>query len=80
LGIDHAPVLPPTGPFFRNVHHSQIQHFQQAVVRWEDGFGLGNLSKLAVEPFYRVGGINKAANLLWILEICAQIRPVGRQD
>ncbi len=41
LGADQAPVLPLPSPLFRNVHHSQIQHFQQAVIDGKDGFGLG---------------------------------------
>lgn len=32
LYMDRAPVLPPPGPFFRYVHHGQIQHFWQALV------------------------------------------------
>ena len=28
LGVDQAPVLLPSSPFFRNIHHGQIQHFQ----------------------------------------------------
>ena len=32
LGMDQVPVLTPSVPLFRNVHHRQIQHFQQAVV------------------------------------------------
>ena len=39
--MDHTPVLPPAGPFLRNVHHGQIQHFQQAVIRRKDRFCLG---------------------------------------
>ena len=47
--MDHAPALPPAGPLFGNVHHGQIQHFQQAVISGEYGFGLGHLAQLAVE-------------------------------
>ena len=49
LGVDQAPVLPPSGPLFRNIHHSQIQHFQQTVIGGKDGLGLGHLAQLAVE-------------------------------
>ena len=49
LGVDHTPVLPPAGPLLRDVHHGQIQHFQQAVVGGEHGFGFCHLAQLAVE-------------------------------
>ena len=49
LGVDQAPILPPSGPLFRNVHHGQIQHFQQAVIGGKDRFGLCHLAQLAVE-------------------------------
>lgn len=45
LGVDQAPVLPPSGPFFRNIHHGQIQHFQQTVIGGKDGLGLGHLTQ-----------------------------------
>ena len=48
LGVDHTPVLPPAGPLFRDIHHGQIQHFQQAVIGGKDGFGFGHLTQLAV--------------------------------
>ena len=31
--MDLSPVLPVTGPFFRDIHGCQIQHFQKAVIR-----------------------------------------------
>ena len=49
LGVDQTPVLAASGPFFGNVHHGQIQHFQQAVIGGEHGFGFGHLAQLAVE-------------------------------
>ena len=30
LGVDLPPVLPVSGPFFRDIHSCQIQHFQKA--------------------------------------------------
>ena len=55
LGVDDTPVLPPSGPLFRNIYHSQIQHFQQTVIGGKDGFGLGHLAQLAVETLNGVG-------------------------
>ena len=97
LGVDQAPVLPPSSPLFRNVHHSQIQHFQQAVIGGKDGLGLGHLAQLAVETLNGIGGVDQLghlaqlavetlngiggvdqpAHLLGVLEIGAEIGPVG---
>ena len=76
LGVDHAPVLPPTSPLFGNIYHGQIQHFQQAVIGWKDRFGLGHLAQLAVKAFNGVGGIDQPPYLLGILEVGTQIGPV----
>ena len=38
LGVDNAPIPALACPFFRDVHHRQIQHFQQAVIGREHGF------------------------------------------
>ena len=77
LGVDHTPVLAPAGPFFRNIHHGQIQHFQQAVIGGKDRFGLGHLAQLAVEALNGVGGVDQPPNLLRVLEIGAQVCPIG---
>ena len=71
LGMNHAPILPPACPLFRNVNHGQIQHFQQAVVRGEHRFGLGHLTKLAVEALNGIGGVDEPPHLLRILEVGA---------
>ena len=77
LGVDQAPILPPPGPFFRNVHHGQIQHFQQAVISGKHRFGLGHLAQLAIKPLNGIGGVDQPAYLLGILEVGAEISPVG---
>ena len=74
--MDHAPVLLPADPFLRNIHHGQIQHFQQAVVRWEDRFCLGRFPQLPIKALDRIGRIDQAAHLLRALEIGAQVGPV----
>ena len=76
LSVDHAPVLPSASPFLRDIHHGQIEHFQQAVIRGKHGFCLGHFPELAVEALDGVGRIDQAANLLGVLEIGAEIRPV----
>ena len=75
--MDHTPVLPTSGPLFRNVYHGQIQHFQQTVIRREYGFGFRHLAELPVEPLNCVGGIDQPADFLRAFEIGTQIRPVG---
>ena len=32
LGVDDTPVLTAPSPLFRDVHHGQIQHLEQAVI------------------------------------------------
>ncbi len=76
LGVDDAPILTPPSSFPGNVHHGQIQYFQQAVIGGEYGLGLGHLAKLAVKAFNSVGGIDQPPNFLRILEISAEIGPV----
>lgn len=62
LRVDHAPVLPPAGQFFRDVHHGQIQHLEQAVIRRKDRFRLRHLSELPVEAFNNIGGVDQPAH------------------
>ena len=52
LRVDHVPFLPPARPFFRNIHHGQIQHLQQTVIRREYRFCLGHFPKLPVSGTY----------------------------
>ena len=83
LRMNQAPVLPPSGPFLRNIHHGQIQHFQQAVIRRENRFCLGHFPKLPVKALDCIGCIDQAAHLLRVLEISAQVGPIlppGRSD
>lgn len=76
LRVDHVPFLPPASPFFRNIHHGQIQHFQQAVIRREYRLFPGHFPKLPVEALDRVGRIDQVAYLLRVLEIGAQVGPI----
>ena len=71
LSVDDAPILAPARPFLGDVHHGQVQHLQQAVVRWENGLGLGHLPQWAVKTLNGVGGIGQPPDLLGKLEIGA---------
>ena len=44
-------VLPVSGPFFRDIHGCQIQHFQKAVIRRKYRLAFGHFPELAVESF-----------------------------
>ena len=77
LGVNQAPILSPSSPFFRNVYHGQIQHFQQAVIRGKDRLGLCHLAQLAVKSLNGIGGVDQPAYLLGILEVGTEIGPVG---
>ena len=76
LGVDQAPILSPSGPLFRNVHHGQAQHFQQTVIGGKDRRGLSHLAQLAVETLDGIGSSDQPAHLLGILEISAEIGPI----
>ena len=47
--MDLSPVLPVSGPFFRDIHGCQIQHFQKAVIRRKNRLAFGHFPELAVE-------------------------------
>ena len=61
---------------FRNIHHRQIQHFQQTVVCRENALGFCNLPQLPVKALDRVRGIDQTADLRRIFEVGAEVRPV----
>ena len=74
--MDSTPIHTPSRPFFRNIHHRQIQQFSEGVVCGEYGLRLGHLPELAIEALYGVRGINQSADGVGELEIGAQIGPV----
>ena len=74
--MDHTPVLTPPRPFSGNIHHGQIQHLEETVIRRKNSLGLRHLPQLSVEALNGVGGINQPPYPLGILEIGAEIGPV----
>ena len=74
--MDHAPAQPVSSSLSGNVHHGQIQHFQQAVVRWEYGFGLDYLLQLAVETLNSISDVNQLSYLLRMFEIGVEAHSV----
>ena len=76
LRVDHTPVLPLACPFFRNVRHGKIGHFEQTVIGRKHRFGFRDLAKLTVERLDRIGGIDQPPDLLRILEIRTEISPI----
>ena len=77
LGMDQASVLPTSGPFFRNIHHSQIQYFQQTIISRKHRFGLGYLAQLTVETPQWRWWCRSACAPPGGLEIGAEIGPIG---
>lgn len=71
-----SPILAMPGPFLRNIHHSQIQHFQLTVIRRKNGLGFGHFPRLLVKSFDCVRRIDQAASRFQILKISVQIYPV----
>lgn len=61
LNVNDAPILPLSDLFFRNVHHGEIQHFRQVVIRRENRIGFCDLGELAIEPFDGIGRIDHSA-------------------
>lgn len=76
LSVDTAPILTASCPFFSDVLHSQIQHFEKAVIGQKYGLCLSHFLQLAVKALYSVGGIDQFTKLWWKLEIGAEICPV----
>ena len=76
LSVYPAPILTTSGPLFRDVFHSKIQHLEKAVISRKYGLCFGNFSKLAIKAFYCVGSIYQPAKLLRESEIGAEVRPV----
>ena len=76
LSVDAVPVLSATSPLFSYVFHSQIQHFEKAVICRKYGLCLSHFLELSVEAFYGIGCIDQLSELLRELEISAEIRPV----
>ena len=58
LGVDNTPITPFPRPLLGDVHHRQIQHFQQAVIGRKDGLCLGYLAQLAIKTLNRISGVD----------------------
>lgn len=39
-----APVLDTAGPFPQDILGSQVEHFKQSIIRWEDAFPFSNFA------------------------------------
>ena len=65
--MDLPTILTMPNPFFGNVHHSQIQHFQQAAIGWEYSLGLRDFSKLTVKSFDCICRIVQTPNRFRVL-------------
>lgn len=64
-----TPVLAVAGPFLRDIHHRQIQHFYQTIVRGKYGLRVCHFSQLAFEFLNRMSRINQVSHCLRILKV-----------
>ena len=76
LGIDLAPVLPPPGPFLRNILHCKVKKFKQTVIGRKDRAGFGHFPKLAVEALDRICRIDQLSQFIRKFEISTEICPI----
>lgn len=74
--MDLPSILPVASPFFGNIHHGQIQHFHQTLIRREYRLGFRCLPQLPVKSLDGIRDIDQTANHFWILEIRWKILPV----
>ena len=74
--MDLAPILTVTSPFLRDIHHGQIQHFQETLVGRAHRLGFCDLLQLTVKSVDCIGCIDQASNCFRILEIGGKICPV----
>ena len=67
--MDLSPILSVSSPFFRDIHHGQIQHFQETLIRREYRLRFRDLPQLPVKSLDGIRGIDQAADHFRILEI-----------
>ena len=63
LSVDTAPILTASCPFFSDILHSQIQHFEKTVIGRKYGLCLSHFLQLAVKALYGVGGIDQLTQI-----------------
>ena len=71
-----ASVLIVTRPLLRDIHHGQIQHFQETLIGRKHRLGFCDLPQLTVKSFDCISRIDQATICFQILEIGGKIRPV----
>ena len=74
--MDLTPILTVACLFLWDIHHSQIQHFQETIVGRKYRLGFGDLSELTVKSFDGIGRIDQTPDRFRILKISRKIRPV----
>ena len=77
LRMYNAPILPSACPFFSNIHHGKIKHFEQAVIRREYSLWFCDFAELPVKAFNGICGIYQPSYLLRIFEVSTEINPVS---
>ena len=56
--MDLPPILSVSGPFFRDIHHGQIQHFQETLIGREYRLRFRDLPQLPVKSLDGIRGID----------------------
>ena len=74
--MDLTPILTVACLFLWDIHHSQIQHFQETIVGRKYRLGFGDLLELTVKSLNCIGGIDQTADRFRVLKISRKIRPV----
>lgn len=76
--MDDAPILAAACPFLCYLYPPlQGRVFSAGCLCREYGLGLCHLTELPVEVLYGIGGIDKPPCLIRVLEIGAEVVPVG---
>lgn len=68
-----SPILTMASPFFRNIYHSKIQHFQKTFIGRKYGFGFCDLPALTVKSLHGIRGIDQMTDRFRIFEIGREI-------
>jgi len=70
------PILSAPGPFSRDIHGCEIEHFEQAVITGEHGFAFGYFPELPIKAFDGIRRVDELPDFARVLEIGGQLRPI----
>ena len=76
LGMNLPPILAPARPFFGNIHHGKIEHFEQTVIGRKNTLVFGDFPQLTIESLNGICRINQGSDFYGVFEIGCQIYPI----